>query len=218
MIQTEQNGKLISLEAEKIPVSIGRTPNTENIGLDNTEIKIKNGWIRVNDHYQTDEPHIYAIGDVIGGAQLAHVAAHEAIAAVEHLAGITDRPPFNETFAPKVTYSRPETASLGLTERQAREQGYEIKVATFPFQAIGKALIEGKPEGFVKLIADAHTDDLLGVHMIGAKVSELISEVALARLLDATPWEIGMSIRPHPALGEIVGEAALAVDGIAIHS
>ncbi|RKD25601.1 dihydrolipoyl dehydrogenase [Ammoniphilus oxalaticus] len=217
-IVVEKNGQQHRLEADKLLVSIGRQANIENIGLDNTEVKIENGVIRVNDQYQTDEQHIYAIGDVIGGLQLAHVAAHEGIYAIEHLAGVADRLLIDPLRAPKVTYSRPQVASIGLTEQQARQQGFEIKIGTFPFRAIGKALIDGQADGFVKLIANARTDDVLGAHMIGPSVSELISEAALARLLDATPWELGKTIHPHPALSEIIGEAALAVDGKAIHT
>ena len=215
-LQAERNGKILDFQAEKLLVSVGRMANVDHIGLNNTEVKIEKGVIRVNNHFQTDEAHIYAIGDVIGGLQLAHVASHEGICAVEHMVGLNPLP-IDYSKVPKVTYSRPEVASIGLTEEEAKHRNRKLKIATFPFKGIGKALIQGEADGFVKLIADAVTEDLLGVHMIGPQVSNLISEAALASVLDATPWEISRTIHPHPTLSEVMGEAALAVDGKAIH-
>ncbi|HZG70436.1 MAG TPA: dihydrolipoyl dehydrogenase [Chondromyces sp.] len=216
-IQAEKDGSLITLQAEKVLVSVGRLANIENIGLENTEVRIEKNVIQVNEHYQTAESHIYAIGDVIGGLQLAHVASHEGILAVEHMAGLAPHP-IDYNKVPKVTYSRPEIASVGWTEEEAKERGISVKTGIFPFQAIGKALIYGDSDGFVKIVADEKTDDLLGVHMIGPHVSDLIAEAALAKVLDATPWEIAHTIHPHPSLAEIMGEAALAVDRLAIHT
>lgn len=216
-IQAEKNGSPIQFQAEKLLVSVGRAANVENIGLNNTESKVERGVISVNEHFQTAESHIYAIGDVIGGLQLAHVASHEGIVAVEHMAGLKPHP-LNYSQVPKVTYSRPEVASVGFHEQEAKEKGYQVKTGVFPFRAIGKALIFGEVDGFVKLVVDEQTDDLLGVHMIGPHVSDLIAEGALARVLDATPWEISHTIHPHPTLSEIMGEAALAVEGKAIHT
>lgn len=216
-IQAEKKGSVVEIQAEKLLVSVGREANVENIGLDNTEAKVEHGVISVNDHFQTAEPHIYAIGDVIGGLQLAHVASREGIIAVEHMAGLKP-PALNYSQVPKVTYSRPEVACVGLHEQEAKEKGYKVKTGVFPFRGIGKALVFGEVDGFVKLVVDEQTNDLLGVHMIGPHVSELIAEGALARVLDATPWEIGHTIHPHPSLSEIMGEAALAVDGKAIHT
>jgi dihydrolipoamide dehydrogenase len=215
-IQADQKGTRISFQVETILVSVGRAANVENMGLENTEIVTERNAIPVNAHYQTTESHIYAIGDVIGGLQLAHVAAHEAIVAVEHMAGLTPLS-IDYTKVPKVTYCRPEVASVGWTEEDARSKGVSVKTGVFPFQAIGKALIYGESDGFVKLVADEKTDDLLGVHMIGPHVSDLIGEGALARFLDAAPWEIAHTIHPHPSLIEIMGEAALAVDKIFIN-
>ncbi|GAA4709677.1 dihydrolipoyl dehydrogenase [Brevibacillus fulvus] len=206
-----------AFSAEKLLVSVGRQANIENLGLEATEIQIDRGAIVVNEHFQTAEPHIYAVGDVIGGVQLAHVAAHEGLLAVEHMAGRQPQP-MDYRQVPKCTYSRPEIASVGLTEAEAREQGYEIKTGKFSFKALGKALVLGENDGFVKLVVDARTNDLLGVHMIGPHVTDMISEAGLARLLDATPWEIGQTIHPHPTLSEAIAEAALDVDGEAIHS
>lgn len=202
--------------AEKMLVSVGRTANTEGIGLENTEIVTERSYIQVNANYQTKESHIYAIGDAIGGMQLAHVASHEGIVAVEHIAGHKTEAIHYPNVA-RCIYSYPEASSVGLTESQAKEQGFDVKVAKFPFKAIGKALVHGDAEGFVKMIADSKTNDLLGVHMIGPHVTDMISESALALLLDASPWEIAQTIHPHPSLSEIIGEAALAIEGRAIH-
>ncbi|GCD81941.1 dihydrolipoyl dehydrogenase [Parageobacillus thermoglucosidasius] len=215
-IKAEHNGEQKTFTAEKMLVSVGRQANIEGIGLENTDIVIENGVIQTNGFYQTNEPHIYAIGDVIGGLQLAHVAAHEGIAAVEHIAG-QNPPPIDYTMIPKCVYSRPEVASVGLTEEEAKAKGYDIKVGKFPFKAIGKALVFGETEGFVKIVADRKTNDLLGVHMVGPHVTDMISEAGLARVLDATPWEVAHAIHPHPTLSEAMAEAALAVDGNAIH-
>ncbi|WP_339283305.1 dihydrolipoyl dehydrogenase [Paenibacillus sp. FSL R5-0486] len=204
-----------TLRAEKMLVSVGRQANVENIGLENTDIKLERGFIAVNKQLQTGEGHIYAIGDCIGGLQLAHAASHEGILAVEHLAGKTVHAVESHRI-PRCVYTRPEAASIGFTELEAKERGYDIKTGKFPFSAIGKSLIHGSRDGFVKVIADAKTNDILGVHMIGTHVTELIAEASLAQMLDATPWEVGQTIHPHPSLSEIMGEAMLAVDGKAI--
>jgi len=197
-------------------VSVGRKPNTTNIGIENTDIIVEKENIQTNHVYQTKESHIYAIGDVIGGMQLAHVASQEGVTAVNHMAD--NHPlPIDENTIPACIYSYPEVASIGLTEEQAKETTAEIKVGKFPFKAVGKSLIQGDPEGFIKVIANKNTDDVLGVHMIGPHVTDMISEAGLAKVLDATPWEIGETIHPHPSLSEAMKEAALAVDGNQIH-
>jgi dihydrolipoamide dehydrogenase len=216
-VQVELAGKVESLTADLLLVAVGRAPVVENIGLEATEIRLDRGAIVVDEHYRTAESNIFAIGDVIGGMQLAHVAAHEGIHAVEVMAGRSPRP-IDYTMIPKCTYCRPEVASVGMTEEEARTKGYAVKVGKFQFRAIGKALVFGEPDGFVKIVADADTDDVLGVHMVGPHVTDLISEGALARVLNATPWEIAHTIHPHPTLAEVMGEAALAVDGLALHS
>ncbi|MDG5788669.1 dihydrolipoyl dehydrogenase [Evansella sp. AB-P1] len=215
-ISYEHKDKLVDTESEKVLISIGRKASISDIGLQNTDIKIEDGYIVTNKYYQTKESHIYAIGDCIGGLQLAHVASHEGIAAVEHMAGGNPHP-VNPELVAKCTYSSPEVASVGLTEVEAKEKGFEVKTGTFSFKAIGKALVYGDTTGFVKFISDAKTDDLLGVHMIGPHVTDMISEAALAKVLDAAHWEVGETIHPHPSLSEAIGEAALAVDGKAIH-
>ncbi|WP_181350043.1 dihydrolipoyl dehydrogenase [Thalassobacillus sp. CUG 92003] len=222
---TKDNGVSINVEieddtktytADKMLVSVGRSANVKQIGLENTDIKVENGFIETNSFYQTKESHIYACGDVIGGMQLAHVASHEGIIAVEHMAN-KDPLPMNVEEVPSCIYSNPEVASVGLTEQQAKEQGYEQKTGTFPFKSVGKALVQGETDGFVKVISDAETHDLLGVHMVGPHVTDMISEAGLAKVLDATPWEVAHSIHPHPTLSEAIGEAALAVEGNQIH-
>jgi dihydrolipoamide dehydrogenase len=216
MISAEHKGETKQFSAEKMLVSVGRQANTEGIGLENTIIKVENGYIQTNEYFQTAESHIYAIGDVIGGLQLAHVASHEGITAVEHLSNLNPEP-INYDNISKCIYSSPEMASVGLTEKQAKEQGFNVKVGKFPFKAIGKALVYGESDGFVKIVANKDTDDLLGVHMIGPHVTDMISEAGLAKVLDATPWEIAHTIHPHPSLSEVFGEAGLAVEGKAIH-
>ncbi|KYG36002.1 dihydrolipoyl dehydrogenase [Priestia endophytica] len=209
------NGKQ-TFKGERLLLSVGRKANTEGIGIENTSIELDRGFIMTNEYYQTKESHIYAIGDVIGGLQLAHVASHEGIKAVEHIAGRTPIP-MRSTDIPRCVYSSPQAASVGLTEEEAIKNGFHVKVGKFPFQAVGKALISGEESGFAKIIADKETDDLLGVHLIGPNVTELISEAGLAKVLDATPWEMAHAVHPHPSLSEVLGEAALSVDGKAIH-
>lgn len=216
-IKAEHKGEQKTFSADKMLVSVGRQANVEGIGLENTDIQVEKGFIKTNDYYQTKESHIYAIGDVIGGLQLAHVASHEGIVAVEHIAN-ENPSPIDYSLISKCVYSSPEVASVGYTEEEAKEKGYNIKTGKFSFRAIGKALVYGESDGFVKIIANSDTDDILGVHMIGPHVTDMISEAGLARVLDATPWEVAHTIHPHPSLSEAIGEAALAVDGKAIHS
>jgi dihydrolipoamide dehydrogenase len=216
-IKAERKDKEEAYSADKILVSVGREAIVKDIGLENTDIVVEKGFIKVNDFLQTKESHIYAIGDVIGGLQLAHVASHEGIVAVEHIAN--EKPePIDYTLVSKCIYSNPEIASVGITEQEAKDNGHNVKVGKFSFRAIGKALVYGESDGFVKIVADKDTNDILGVHMIGPHVTDMISEAGLARVLDATPWEVAHTIHPHPSLSEAIGEAALAVDGKAIHS
>src|SRR5699024_2645237 len=188
-IEAEVNNDNETFSADRMLVSVGREAVTSNIGIQNTDIVVDKGFIQTNDFYQTKESHIYAIGDVIGRMQLAHVASHEGIVAVEHMADKNPLPLDYDTI-PSCIYSNPEAASVGLTEKQATNQGYDVKIGKFPFKAIGKALVHGESDGFVKIIADKQTEDLLGVHMAGPHVTDMISEAGLAKVLDATPWEI----------------------------
>lgn len=211
-----KDGERKMFQAEKILLAVGRSPNTENIGLENTDIELENGYIRTSEFYQTKESHIYAIGDCIGGLQLAHAASHEGIIAVEHMNNLTPESLSYENI-PSCIYTDPEVASIGLSEKEAKERGMEVKVGKFPFQAIGKAHVHGDTEGFVKIIANKTNDDIVGIHMVGPNVTELISEASLAKLLDATPWEISKTVHAHPTLAEVIGEAAMSVDGNQIH-
>jgi dihydrolipoamide dehydrogenase len=206
-----------TLEAEALLVAVGRKTVTEDLNLDATKVEVsEQGIIQVDEYGQTAEDGVYAAGDVIGGYWLAHAAGHEGIISVEHMAG-EDPMPMDQSLVPRVTFCRPEVASFGLTKAQAEEEGYEVKEAKFPFRAIGKALIEGEPNGFFKIVADAETDLILGMHAIGPKVTDLIAEGVFAKLVEGTPQEIGMTIHAHPSLAEVVAEAAMAVDGHAIH-
>lgn len=216
-VVVENNQETKSFKGEKLLLSIGREANSKQLGIENTDIIISDkGFIETNQFYQTKESHIYAIGDIIGGMQLAHVASHEGIVAVEHMVGMNPES-INYDNVPRCVYSFPEVASVGLTESQAIEKGFNVKTGKIPFKAIGKALVYGETTGFVKMVTDKDTNDLLGVHMIGPHVTDMISEAGLAKILDASPWEIGKSIHPHPSLSEAIGEAALAVEGRKIH-
>lgn len=216
LLTMNQNGETKTVSAEKILIAVGRKANIEDIGLENTEIEVERGFIKVNEFYQTKESHIYAIGDCIGGMQLAHVATREGVIAVEHMAN-QNPSPINYLHIPKCIYTNPEIASIGLSEKEAQQRNYQLKIGKFPFKGIGKALIAGNQEGFIKLIADEKNDDILGVHMIGPHVTDLISEAALATFLDATPDEIAYTIHPHPTLSEIFSEASLLAEGKPIH-
>ena len=216
-IKAELKGKETSYSADKVLVSVGRQPLVEGIGLENTAVELNRGFIQANEYYLTNEPNVYAIGDVIGGLQLAHVASHEGLIAVEHIAG-KNPTPLDPNLVSKCVYTSPEVASVGLTEDQAIEKGYEVKVGKFPFRAIGKALVLGESDGFVKFVADAKTNKLIGAHMVGPSVTDMITEAALAQVLEATSMDVAGMIHPHPSLNEAIGEAALAVEGIALHA
>lgn len=215
-VRFEKGENTETISSEKLLVSVGREANIDQIGITNTAIQVHNGFIQTNAMFQTKESHIYAIGDCIGGMQLAHMAAKEGKTAVEHMAN--QKPvPWNTWQVPACIYSHPEIAHIGLTEQQAKEQGYTCKIGKMPFQANGKAYVEGDVSGFVKVITDEQSHDILGIHMVGPHVTELISEASLATLLDATAWEIGETIHAHPTLSETIGEAALAVEKLNIH-
>jgi dihydrolipoamide dehydrogenase len=204
------------LKAEVLLLAVGRGAVVEGIGLEQTKAKVEGGFIAVDDDLRTAEPTVFAIGDVVGGYQLAHVAAHEGIHAVEVIAGQHPHP-LNYNQMPRCTYSRPQVASVGLSEEQAKEAGVEVKVGKFPFSALGRAMINDATEGFVKIVAAADTGEVIGAHLVGHNVTDLIAEPVLAQLLEGTAWEVGISVHAHPTLSEAIGEAALAVDGRAIH-
>jgi dihydrolipoamide dehydrogenase len=205
------------LRAEQLLVAAGRATNVEDIGLETTKAEVDKGIVKVDGRMRTKEPHVYAIGDIVGGLMLAHTAAHEGIVAAHTIAGDKDIHPVDYVKQPRATYCRPEIASIGLTQQQAEERGRPIKVGKVPFQAIAKAIIGGEYEGFAKVIADKETDETLGIHLIGPHATDLIAEASVAFELEAVPWEIGGATHAHPTLSEILGEAAMAVDGRSIN-
>jgi dihydrolipoyl dehydrogenase len=205
------------VRAEMILVATGRAANIEEIGLETTKVETDKGVIKVNGRMRTKESHVYAIGDIIGGLWLAHTAAHEGIIAAHVIAGEADVHEMDYNTQPRATYCRPEIASIGLTEEQVKAAGTPYKVGKVPFQAIAKAIIGGEYEGFAKVISNSENQDTLGVHIIGPHATDLIAEASLAFELDATAWEIGGATHAHPTLSEVIGEAAMAVDGRSIN-
>ncbi len=201
---------------EVVLIAVGRQAAVDGLGLEKTAVGLERGFIQVHDGYLTAQPGIYAVGDCIGGLLLAHVAAAEGFLAAEAIAG--KRPqPLDYNRVPRVTYCRPQVASVGLTEQQARDSGRTVKIQRFSFKYNAMAMIRGQTEGFVKVVYDGDSGDLLGVHIIGEGASELISEAALARFLEASAWELGSSIHPHPSLSETLGEAAQLSAGVSIY-
>jgi dihydrolipoamide dehydrogenase len=204
------------VEADIVLSAVGITTNIEDIGLEKAGIKTENGKVVVDDYYQTPVKGIFAIGDIVHGPALAHVASAEGIICVEKIAGLSVEP-LDYKNIPGCTYTNPEIASCGLTEAAAREAGYDIKVGKFPFTASGKASAAGAKDGFVKLIFDSEYGELLGAHMIGANVTEMIAEIVVARKLETTAHEIIKSVHPHPTMSEAIMEAAAAAYGEVIH-
>jgi dihydrolipoamide dehydrogenase len=213
-IKTPKEQEIV--EADIVLSAVGITTNIEDIGLESAGVKTDNGKVVVNDYYETSVPGIFAIGDIVHGPALAHVASAEGIICVEKIAG-KEVEPLDYKNIPGCTYTTPEIASCGLTEAAAREAGYDIKVGKFPFTASGKASASGAKEGFVKLIFDAAYGELLGAHMIGANVTEMIAEIVVARKLETTAHEIIKSVHPHPTMSEAIMEAAAAAYGEVIH-
>ena len=205
-----------TIEADIVLSAVGITPNTEGIGLEETGIKTENGRIKVDQFYRTNVEGYYAIGDVIPGPALAHVASAEGIICVEKIAGHHPEP-LDYNNIPGCTYTSPEVASVGYTEKAAKEAGYELKIGKFPFTASGKASAAGSRDGFVKVIFDAKYGELLGVHMIGANVTEMIAEAVVARKLETTGQELLKAVHPHPTMSEAIMEAAAAAYDEVIH-
>ena len=205
------------VRAEMMLVATGRAANLEDIGLETTKVETDKGVVKVNGRMRTKEPHVYAIGDMIGGLWLAHTAAHEGLIAAHVIAGETDVHEMDYTRQPRATYCRPEIASIGLTEEQVKAAGTPYKVGKVPFQAIAKAIIAGEYDGFAKVISSTENQDTLGVHIVGPHATDLIAEASLAFELDATAWEIGGTTHAHPTLSEVIGEAAMAVEGRSIN-
>ncbi|TCO07698.1 dihydrolipoyl dehydrogenase [Natronoflexus pectinivorans] len=212
----DKKGKETTVEADIVLSAVGITPNIENIGLEEAGVEVENGRVKVDEFYQTTAKGIYAIGDIVPGQALAHVASAEGILCVEKIAGHNPEP-INYNNIPGCTYTSPEVASVGFTEKAAKEAGYDLKIGKFPFTASGKASAAGHKDGFVKLIFDAKYGELLGAHLIGANVTEMIAELVTARKLETTGHELIKAIHPHPTMSEAIMEAAAAAYDEVIH-
>ncbi|HET9476763.1 MAG TPA: dihydrolipoyl dehydrogenase [Dehalococcoidia bacterium] len=215
-LTVEHGGAEKTVQGQKVLMAVGRGAVTEGLGLEKTGVQVERGWVTVDEAYRTAEPNIYAIGDAIGGLLLAHVAAAEGFIAAEAIAG-KDAEKLDYTRVPRVTYSRPQVAAVGLSEQQAKDAGHNVKTQRFSFKYNAMALIQDETDGFAKVVYDADAGDLLGVHIIGPHACELISEASLGRFLQASGWELGTNIHPHPTLSETLGEAAQLSAGISIY-
>ncbi|MEM9750569.1 MAG: dihydrolipoyl dehydrogenase [Pseudomonadota bacterium] len=210
-------GETTKVEADRVVLAIGITGNTEGLGLEEVGVKVDRGHMVVNEWLETGVPGVYAIGDIVGPPWLAHKASHEAMICVEKIAGVAGVHPLDVTRIPGCTYCLPQVASVGLTEAKAKEAGYDVRVGKFPFQGNGKAIALGEPEGLVKTVFDAKTGELLGAHMIGAEVTELIQGYGLVRSLEGTEEDLMHAIFPHPTLSETMHEAVLDAYGRVVH-
>ena len=213
---TDGKGKEQTITAETLLVAIGRQGNVEEIGLEEIGVKVDGEYIPVDPMMRTNLPHVYAIGDVTGQQLLAHTAMHMGIIAVEHLCNQNPYP-LDILNSPSCTYCEPEIGSVGMTEKQAKELGHEVKIGRFPMRPNAKAVIEGHADGFTKIVADAETDDVLGVHIVGPHATELIAEAGLGRLMQVSGTELAIAVHPHPTVSEVIGEAAHDLLGHAIH-
>ena len=213
----EAGGKTETLEVEKVILAVGIVGNVENIGLEGTKVKVDRAHVVTNEWLETGEPGVYAIGDLVGAPWLAHKASHEGVLCVEKIAGVKGVHPLKVTNIPGCTYCRPQVASVGLTEAKAKEAGHTVKVGKFPFIGNGKAIALGEPEGLVKTVFDAKTGELLGAHMIGAEVTELIQGYGIAKTMETTEAELMHTVFPHPTLSEMMHESVLDAYGRAIH-
>jgi dihydrolipoamide dehydrogenase len=216
MLTVSRDGATQTIPADKVLMAVGVRPNTENVGLEAVGIKTERGWVPTDETMRTNLANVYAIGDVTGELPLAHVASAQGIVAVEAIAGL-DPEPLVYPNMPRCTFASPEVASVGLTEAQAREEGYDIKTGQFPFRANGKALGINDYEGFIKIVSEAKYDQILGVHMIGPHVTDMIAEATGMIRLETTTEELARTVHPHPTLSEVVMEAAHVVLGQAIH-
>jgi dihydrolipoamide dehydrogenase len=213
----ERGGKSEKITVERVILAVGIVGNVENIGLEGTKVKVDRGHIETNQWLETGEPGVYAIGDVTGPPWLAHKASHEGVICVEKIKGEKGVHPLDTSNIPGCTYCLPQVASVGMTEARAKEAGYEVRVGRFPFMGNGKAIALGEPEGLVKTVFDAKTGELLGAHMIGAEVTELIQGYGIARTLETTEVELMNTIFPHPTLSEMMHESVLDAYGRVIH-
>ncbi len=216
-VTVEQNGKTQDLQVDKVILAVGIAPNTEGIGLEATKAETKRGFVVTDEWCATTEPGLYAIGDITAPPWLAHKASHEAVLCVEKIAGVKDVHPLDPRRIPACTYAHPQIASIGLTEDKAKEEGYDVKVGRFPFIGNGKAIALGEAEGFIKTVFDAKSGELLGAHMIGAEVTELIQGYSIASQLETTEVDLMHTVFPHPTLSEMMHESVLDAFGRAIH-
>ncbi len=215
-ISISTDGESSVIECDTVLVAVGVQGNIDEIGLDAAGVDTERGFVIIDENMRTSAPGVYAIGDVTGKMLLAHVASAQGVTAIEHIAGMSPQP-LDYTQMPRAIYCRPQVASFGLTEVQAREAGHAVKIGKFPLAASGKALAMNESEGMIKLVVDSEIGELLGAHMIGAEVTELLGELGMAKLLEATTTELGWLIHPHPTISETIKEAALAAEGEAIH-
>lgn len=214
----EAGGKTGKITVDRVIMAVGIIGNTENIGLETVKgVKVDRGHIVTDEYLRTGEAGVYAIGDVTGPPWLAHKASHEGVICVEKIAGVKDVHQMNKANIPGCTYCYPQVASVGLTEKAAKEKGYTVKVGKFPFIGNGKAIALGEPEGMVKTVFDAKTGELLGAHMVGAEVTEMIQGFGIAKTLETTEVELMHTIFPHPTLSEMMHESVLAAYGRALH-
>ncbi len=213
----EANGKTNELTVERVILAVGIVGNVENLGLEGTKVRIDKTHVVIDQWMRTDEPGLYAIGDLAGPPWLAHKASHEGVICVEKIAGRADVRPLDATLIPGCTYCMPQVASVGLSEAAAKAKGHQVKIGRFPYIGNGKAIALGEPEGLVKTVFDATTGELLGAHMIGAEVTELIQGYTIARTLESTEAELMHAVFPHPTLSETMHEAVLDAYGRAIH-
>ena len=216
-VSVEAGGKLHEITVARVITAIGIVGNVENIGLEGTKVKVEKTHVITDPYCRTDEPGIYAIGDIAGAPWLAHKASHEAIICIEKIKGLPDVHPLDMRKIPGCTYCHPQVASVGLSEAKAKAKGYQIKVGRFPFMANGKAIALGETEGMIKTVFDAKTGELLGAHMIGAEVTEMIQGYVVAKTLETTEAELMHTIFPHPTLSEMMHESVLDAYGRAIH-
>ncbi|MDC0034772.1 dihydrolipoyl dehydrogenase [Chloroflexi bacterium] len=224
-IQVSDNTALVTLSEDdkeelltfdKILVAVGVQPNTDGIGLEKTGITLNNGFVSVGENMETNVTGVYAIGDVTGKMLLAHVASAQAVTAVEYIAGLNPDP-LDYQLMPRAIYCEPQVASFGITEQQARDREINTQIGKFPFSASGKAIARGHTEGMIKLVTEPEIGEILGAHMIGSEVTELLAEVSMTRLLEGTTTELGWLVHPHPTISEMLKEAALDSTGEAIH-
>jgi dihydrolipoamide dehydrogenase len=213
----EAGGKVQEVTADRVISAVGIVGNVEDIGLEGTKVKVERAHVVVDQYCRTGEPGIYAIGDLTGAPWLAHKASHEGILCVETIAGVEGVHPMDVLNIPGCTYCRPQVASVGLTEAAAKKAGHELRVGRFPFIGNGKAIAMGEPEGLIKTIFDAKTGELLGAHMVGPEVTEMIQGYTIAKTMETTEEELMQSIFPHPTISEAMHEAVLDAYGRVIH-